>query len=112
MPCPSTGPTSRQGRKVCLARALALLGGKVGKYPLPSLLILSSDLKPTAISLKLIKFISLQYCHNVTLCLPRRLFKEPEVTPASDVELKWEKPDEEELVNFMVTEKGFSVRKL
>jgi len=42
----------------------------------------------------------------------RRLFKEPEVTPASDVELKWEKPDEEELVNFMVTEKGFSEERI
>ena len=24
----------------------------------------------------------------------RRLFKEPEVTPAADIELKWEKPNE------------------
>ena len=95
MPCPSTGSSRKQGRKISLA--------------LTSNIIFRSK---TDISLKLIKFISLQYCHNVTLCLPRRLFKEPEVTPASDVELKWEKPDEEELVNFMVTEKGFSVRKL
>ena len=39
----------------------------------------------------------------------RRLFKEPEVTPASEVDLKWEKPDEEELVKFMCGEKGFQV---
>jgi len=38
----------------------------------------------------------------------RRLFKEPEVTPAKDVELKWEKPDEEGLVKYMCEQKGFS----
>jgi hypothetical protein len=30
----------------------------------------------------------------------RRLFKEPEVTPAEELDLKWEKPDEEGLVSF------------
>ncbi|XP_019628960.1 PREDICTED: flap endonuclease 1 [Branchiostoma belcheri] len=38
----------------------------------------------------------------------RRLFKEPEVTPADQVELKWTDPDEEGLVQFMSNEKGFS----
>ena len=28
----------------------------------------------------------------------RRLFREPEVTPAEELDLKWEKPDEEGLV--------------
>jgi len=38
----------------------------------------------------------------------RRLFKEPEVTPAADIELKWEKPNEEALIAFMCGEKGFA----
>jgi len=38
----------------------------------------------------------------------RRLFKQPEVTSATEVELKWEKPDEEALVAFMCGEKGFA----
>jgi len=42
----------------------------------------------------------------------RRLFKEPEVTPASEVDLKWEKPDEEELVKFMCGEKGFQEERI
>ena len=29
----------------------------------------------------------------------RRLFREPEVTPAEELDLKWEKPDEEGLVS-------------
>lgn len=37
----------------------------------------------------------------------RRLFKEPDVTPADKVDLKWEKPDEEGLVKYMVEQKGF-----
>ena len=37
----------------------------------------------------------------------RRLFKEPEVTPGEEIELKWEKPDEEALVKYMCEEKGF-----
>jgi len=37
----------------------------------------------------------------------RRLFKAPEVTPADEIELKWEKPDEEALVAYMCGEKGF-----
>ena len=38
----------------------------------------------------------------------RRLFTSPEVTPASEIDLKWEKPDEEGLVAYMCGEKGFS----
>jgi len=38
----------------------------------------------------------------------RRLFKEPEVVDASEVELKWTEPDEEELVKFMCEAKGFN----
>ena len=34
--------------------------------------------------------------------------REPEVTPAAEVELKWEKPDLEALVKFMCEEKGFA----
>jgi len=38
----------------------------------------------------------------------RRLFKEPEVTKAEELDLKWEKPDEEGLIAFMCGEKGFA----
>merc|ERR1712045_464987 len=38
----------------------------------------------------------------------RRLFTAPDVTPASEVDLKWEKPDEEALVAYMCGEKGFA----
>jgi len=38
----------------------------------------------------------------------RRLFTSPDVTPASEIDLKWEKPDEEGLVAYMCGEKGFS----
>eukprot|EP00112_Aurelia_sp_Birch-Aquarium-sp1_P007755 Seg1847.1 transcript_id=Seg1847.1/GoldUCD/mRNA.D3Y31 product="Flap endonuclease 1" protein_id=Seg1847.1/GoldUCD/D3Y31 len=38
----------------------------------------------------------------------RELFKKPEVTPASDIELKWSDPDEENLVKFMAEEKQFN----
>lgn len=38
----------------------------------------------------------------------RRLFKTPDVTPATEIELKWEKPDEEGLVAYMCGEKGFT----
>lgn len=38
----------------------------------------------------------------------RRLFKEPEVTKASEIDLQWTKPDEEGLVAFMCGEKGFA----
>ena len=42
----------------------------------------------------------------------RRLFKEPEVTSAADLELKWEKPNEEELVKFMCEKKGFDEQRI
>jgi len=38
----------------------------------------------------------------------RALFKEPEVKPASEIDLKWEKPDVEGLVKFMSEENGFA----
>jgi len=38
----------------------------------------------------------------------RELFKNPEVKKDEDVELKWEAPSEEELIKFLVEEKGFS----
>jgi len=37
----------------------------------------------------------------------RRLFTEPEVTKGDEIELKWEKPDEEGLVKFMCETNGF-----
>ena len=37
----------------------------------------------------------------------RELFKTPEVTDPSELELKWTEPKEEDLVKFMVEEKGF-----
>ncbi|POY75557.1 flap endonuclease-1 [Rhodotorula taiwanensis] len=38
----------------------------------------------------------------------RELFKNPDVQKASEIELKWEAPDTEGLVDFLVREKGFS----
>ncbi|KAG1685475.1 Flap endonuclease 1 [Nymphon striatum] len=38
----------------------------------------------------------------------RNLFKEPEVSVSDDITLKWNEPDEEELVKYMCEEKGFS----
>jgi len=38
----------------------------------------------------------------------RHLFKQPEVASAADIDLKWEKPDEEGLISFMCGEKGFA----
>ncbi|KAI8898671.1 PIN domain-like protein [Globomyces pollinis-pini] len=38
----------------------------------------------------------------------RRLFKTPDVTPADSVELKWKQPDEEGIIQYLVTEKGFN----
>ena len=42
----------------------------------------------------------------------RRLFLEPEVSDAKDVELKWRDPDEEGIVKFMVEEKGFNEERI
>ena len=42
----------------------------------------------------------------------RRLFKSPDVTPADEIELKWEKPNEEELVKYMCGEKGFQEERI
>lgn len=38
----------------------------------------------------------------------RHLFKEPEVTPPEDIDMKWTPPDVDGLVQFMVEEKGFN----
>lgn len=38
----------------------------------------------------------------------KELFMKPDVTPSKDVELKWESPDVDGLVAFLVTEKGFN----
>jgi len=42
----------------------------------------------------------------------RRLFTAPDVTPASEVDIKWEKPDEEALVAYMCGEKGFAEERI
>ena len=49
--------------------------------------------------------------HFCTLALVqlRRLFKTPNVTPASEIDLQWEKPDEEGLVAYMCGKRGFKV---
>jgi len=38
----------------------------------------------------------------------RKLFKEPDVLDPTTIDLKWEAPNEVELIKFLVTEKGFS----
>ncbi|KAL7006235.1 Elongation of fatty acids protein 2 [Cystobasidiomycetes sp. EMM_F5] len=38
----------------------------------------------------------------------RELFKHPDVTPSSEVDFKWEAPDVDALVQFLVNEKGFN----
>ncbi|KAG2178774.1 hypothetical protein INT43_001620 [Umbelopsis isabellina] len=38
----------------------------------------------------------------------RELFRNPDVADCTDMELKWEEPDMEALVQFLVTEKGFN----
>jgi flap endonuclease-1 len=42
----------------------------------------------------------------------RRLFKNPEVIPAKDIVLKWNEPDVEGLINFLVKEKQFDEKKV
>lgn len=42
----------------------------------------------------------------------RDLFFQPNVFPPEEVQLKWEKPDEEGLKKFMVEEKGFSLNRI
>ncbi len=37
------------------------------------------------------------------------LFKNPLVTPASDIKLEWKSPDEAGVIQFLVTEKGFDL---
>jgi len=38
----------------------------------------------------------------------RELFKHPDVTPCAEVDFKWEAPDVDGLVEFLVNEKGFN----
>ncbi|XP_031570948.1 flap endonuclease 1-like [Actinia tenebrosa] len=38
----------------------------------------------------------------------RELFKNPDVTPGDQIELKWEEPDEDGLIKYMTEEKGFN----
>ncbi|KAI0301139.1 PIN domain-like protein [Multifurca ochricompacta] len=38
----------------------------------------------------------------------KKIFEEPDVTPADQVELEWETPDVEGLVDFLVKDKGFN----
>ena len=38
----------------------------------------------------------------------RELFKKPDVIPGESIQLKWAKPDEEALVDYMVRQKGFA----
>ena len=42
----------------------------------------------------------------------RALFQAPEITAADDVKLEWKVPDEEKLIEFLCTEKGFSVERV
>ncbi|VEU21877.1 DEKNAAC102806 [Brettanomyces naardenensis] len=42
----------------------------------------------------------------------RELFLHPEVTPGSEVELKWTEPDIEGLIEYMVKENGFSEQRI
>lgn len=42
----------------------------------------------------------------------RELFMNPDVIPASDVSFKWKEPDLKGLIQFMVTEKGFSEERI
>ncbi|KAI8138898.1 flap endonuclease 1 [Fennellomyces sp. T-0311] len=42
----------------------------------------------------------------------RGLFREAEVKPASEIQIKWEAPNVEELVDFMVKDKGFSEERI
>ena len=37
----------------------------------------------------------------------KRIFEQPDVTPADKVELEWKNPDVDGLVDFLVREKGF-----
>ncbi|QPG74065.1 Elongation of fatty acids protein 2 [Brettanomyces nanus] len=42
----------------------------------------------------------------------RQLFLHPEVTPGSEVDLKWTEPDIDALINFMVKENGFNEQRI
>lgn len=40
------------------------------------------------------------------------LFKQPEVTPASEIKLEWKDPDEAGIIKFLVDEKGFNLERV
>ena len=40
------------------------------------------------------------------------LFKNPEVTPASEIKLEWKDPDEAGIIKFLVDEKGFNLERV
>lgn len=42
----------------------------------------------------------------------REIFLRPDVIPTSEVELKWNPPDEEKLANFLVSRKGFNPQRV
>lgn len=42
----------------------------------------------------------------------RDLFLSPEVTPAEQLDIKWEDPNEEELMKYLVEEKAFSAERV
>jgi flap endonuclease-1 len=42
----------------------------------------------------------------------RKLFKKPNVTPCSEIDLKWKDPDEEGLIQFLVKDNGFEEKKV
>lgn len=42
----------------------------------------------------------------------RKLFKNPIVTPSKDITLKWNDPDEQGILDFLVKEKGFDEKKV
>ena len=42
----------------------------------------------------------------------RRLFKTPDVIPASELDLRWDRPDKEALVGFLCQEIGLEEKKI
>lgn len=63
---------------------------------------------------KIIKNLDKKYSvpENWMYSEARRLFKEPDVTPAEEFDFKWEKPDEDNLIKFMCEEKGFNEERI
>ncbi|EEC12756.1 endonuclease, putative [Ixodes scapularis] len=69
---------------------------------------------------KIISSIDTKACCDTKYTIPedwpfkeaRQLFLEPEVTPASEIQLKWTDPDEDGLVKFLCEENGFSEERI